>query len=346
METKQQFQQRYRAYTKDILWMCIPLFFVSFFYFGPRVLFLALVAMFIARICDWSVSFVRSRIYDRHDTSSLVFALLIVLLMPANVPVFVVASAVVMAVLVAKEAFGGTGNYLFHPVAVGFCSAVVCWPDLVTTHPQFQVWFVNLPETFSEFWQLWTFENASIVNGPSYYLKTTALPPVELLNLFLGNYAGPLGSALVAVILACSIFLLVRRRISPLVLLCFLGTMVLLTALFPRVVSTPEFGQNEWFIRLQLSGYELLTGSTVFVGVFLAGDPTLLPSGKLQLAAYGILLGFFTVVFRYFGEFASGACFALLLTNALSGFIQSIGPKKATKSYQVPQADEAEVNKA
>ncbi len=340
MEEKQQFLQQYKAYTIDILWMCVPLLLVSFFYFGPRVLFLALVAMITARLCDWLASYFRSRKYDASDISSPVFALLIVMLMPPNIPVYMVISAVIMAVLVAKEAFGGTGHYLFHPVAVGFCSALVCWPQAVTTHPQFQVWFINQADSFSALWQLWTFENASIVNGPSYYLKTTALPPVELLNLFLGNYAGPLGSALVAVVLACAVFLLVRKRIQPLVIFSFLATIILLTMLFPRVISTPEFGQNEFIIRLQLTGYELFTGSTIFVGVFLANDPTLLPKGRVPLASYGVLLGLFTVVFRYFGEFASGACFALLFVNALSGFIQGIGPRK--KASVGPKAEKAE----
>ncbi len=338
MEEKQQFEQQYKAYTKDILYMCVPLLVVSVFYFGPRVLFLAIVAMLTARICDWLISFVRSRIYDRSDVSSVAFGLLIVLLMPANVPALIVVSAVIVAVLVAKEAFGGTGHYPFHPAAVGFCSAMVCWPAVVTQYPPFQTWFMNQNESFLSYWQLWTFADVQMVNGPSYYLKTTALPPVELLSLFLGNYAGPLGASSVVVVLACAVFLLMRKRIQPLVLLCSLGILFVLTMLLPRVVATQALSINEWTSRLQLAGYEMLTGATVFVAVFFASDPTLLPKSNLQLAIYGFWFGVFTFIFRYFGEFTIGSCFALLSINALSGIIQAIGAKKKKDTAKVGKA--------
>ncbi len=328
MEETIQFQENYRAYTKDILWMCLPLLVVSFVYYGPRVLLLALLAAFVARVCDWLISFMRSRIYDRHDTSSVSFALLIVMFMPPNVPIYMVVISVVIAVLVAKEAFGGTGHYLFHPAAVGICSAVVCWPEAITQYPPFEVWFTQQDNIFSTLMGVWFFQDVEMINGPSYYLRTTALPPVDLLNLFLGNYAGMIGATMVAVVVACGIFLLVRRRIHILVLLCFLGSMILLTALFPRVAVTPALGQTELALRLELIGYEMLTGGTAFVAVFLANDPTILPKRHLHQAYFGLLLGVFTFVFRYFGVFAIGACFALLVVNALSGSIQTMGVKK------------------
>ncbi len=337
MESKLQNVNDGYAYNRDLILMTLPLFLMSFLYYGPRTLLLALVAAVLARLCDRVVALLRSRQYNKEDRSSVAFALLIVLMMPANVPFRVMVAAVLMAVLVAKEAFGGFGSYPFHPAAVGYCMAAVSWPEYLRQFPQLQVWFMNPPEDFASLWGLWNFQSAQLLNGPSYSLQTGGIPSTGLLNLFLGNYAGPLGVTSVLVILACGIFLLVRKRVNFITPLCFIGTAFLILFLFPRVSITPREGDIALLLQLRVVGYELFSGATIFAAFFLACDPGVQPQRAAARAVYGILLGIGTVMFRYNGNYDLGVCFALLIVNAFSGFIDRVGNKKPAPREEVVQ---------
>lgn len=72
--------------------------------------------------------------YRAHEPSSEAFAALIVLMMPASAPYYMVVTATIIAVLV-KEAFGGEGHYPFHPAAVGLVAATLAWPRVMSSYP-------------------------------------------------------------------------------------------------------------------------------------------------------------------------------------------------------------------
>ncbi|MDL2252998.1 RnfABCDGE type electron transport complex subunit D [Ruminococcaceae bacterium OttesenSCG-928-I18] len=319
------------AYNRDMIVMMLPLYLMAFFYYGPRCLLLALVALLTARICDRISALLRSRPYDKTEYSSVTFALILVLMLPASVPYRVVVAAVIMAVLVAKEAFGGFESYPFHPAAVGFCMAAVSWPEHVLRYPSPQVWLVNSTTDFSQLLAGWRFTGAELVEGPSYALKAGGLPSIDLWNLFLGNYGGPVGVTSTAVLLACGIFLLVRGRINLVTPLCFLGTAALFALVFPRyVVEIVEFA--DLLSRLEVVGYELLSGAMIFAAIFLVCEPGTQPKSTPARVVYGILLGVSTMLFRYFGIYELGACFAILVINAFMGFFERAlpgGPKEA-----------------
>ena len=65
------------------------------------------------------------------DCSPLITGAVIALLLPANVPFWVVAVADAFAILVAKEPFGGTGRNPFNPGAAGVAFVTVLWPQYV-----------------------------------------------------------------------------------------------------------------------------------------------------------------------------------------------------------------------
>ena len=327
------------AYNRDMILMTLPLLLMSLFYYGPRCLLLALVAVVTARICDRVVAMLRNRPYDRTECSSVTFALIIVLMMPASVPYRVVVAAVFMTVLVAKEAFGGFESYPFQPVAVGFCMAAVSWPGYVLRYPPPQAWFGESGQTFSHLLNVWQFKGVELVEGPSYALKTGGLPNIDLWNLFLGNYGGPIGVTSTLVLLACGAFLLLRKRINLVTPLCFLGTGALIALLFPRYqVELVELA--DLLPRLEVVGYELLSGAMVFAAIFLACEPGTQPKRTRTRIIYGICLGVGTMMFRYFGIYELGACFAILVINALTGFIERVTPgtsgKEAKKEVAKP----------
>lgn len=324
------------AYNKDIIWMTMPLFLMSSFFYGPRPILLAIVAVITALVSDRVASMLRSRPYDKTENSSIAIALIIVLMMPATVQYRVVIMAVLAGVLVAKWAFGGYQSYPFNPSAVGFCVAAVSWPDQMTRYPQPQNWLLNLPSTWPELYKLWTFDGAALVESPSYTLKNGGLPVVDNVDLLLGKFPGGLGATCCIVIAACAVFLIVRKRLPLVAPAGFLAVVILIAFVFPRQTGlTFQTLPFDILQRLDVVKHEVFSGTLFFMAVFLVDEPGTLPKGTVSRLIYGGLLGLATMMYRYFGTYELGACFAFLIINALSGFFDRAIARYALKRREV-----------
>lgn len=325
---------------KEYILMTMPLYVMSFFYYGPRVLILALVAYVTAVICDRFSCTLRNIKYDKTENSSKFFALVIVLLMPASVPFYVLVSAVIVAILIGKEAFGGYRSYPFNPAAVGICVAAVSWPDKVLKYPEPSVWIFGTGASKS-LWDTWFFKDAVLHDGIYSSLSRGSIPNVGDIDLLLGNYAGPLGVASLLVIVACAVYLLVRKSINFTAPVSFILVCALIAFVFPRI-SGLGYGdgiQGRLIHGLQSVKYELISGIILFSAVFMVTEPGTLPKNKMSRLVCGALLGFATMMFNYFGKFEFGVCFALLLVNAISGFVDRLfastgGSRRAKRHAQ------------
>lgn len=310
------------AYNKDIIAMCMPLLAMGTFFYGPRVLLLALIAVVTAKLADRAASMLRARRYDPTENISVAVALIMVLMMPATVQIRVVVMAVLVAVFVGKEAFGGYNSYPFNPAAVGYCVAAVSWPESIFRYPEPQNWFRITDWSLQNLFQIWRFQGTSLLEGPSSTLKNGGLPSIETWSLLFGDYLGPIGTTSCVVILACAVYLCVKKRLPLAAPLSFIATLAIIVFLFPRAPQdiwkiAPWLN---WQQRLQSVKFELLSGALVFAAVFLVDEPCTLPKNNYSRIVYGVLLGFATAMFRYFGTYELGACFALLLVNAISGY--------------------------
>ena len=298
---------------RDVQLACIPLFLMAVYLYGTRPLLMGAVAIVTARLCDWLVSKLRRRPYDKGENSSVTAALVLTLMLPATMDLYVVVFGVAVAVLLAKHAFGGDGSYPFNPAAVGYAVIAVSWPGKLFIYPQPQQ---MLP--------LFSTEGVRMVAASAHTLKAGGLPTTSGMNLLLGNYAGPMGATFAVVIFACFVLLLVRRRVSWRVPVAFLSTAALVAFLFPRVSLVS---------RLVVLRYEMFSGAIIFAAVFLLAETTTLPKNKISQVIYGVLLGFVTMMFQYFGTFELGVCFAVILVNSVSGYIDRIVARIVGKKH-------------
>ena len=306
----------------DFIMMTMPLLAIALFLYGPRVLILALVAGVTAKVADRFAAMLRSRKYDSTENSSTMIAMIITLMLPASVGMHIVIVAVLVGVLVGKEAFGGAGGYPFNPAAVGYCMAAVSWPEQIFRYPQPINWVTITDWSWQGMMSRFRFEGAALLEGPSTTLKNGGIPNVQLMDLLLGYHPGPLGATCVIVIISCAVFLCVRKRLPLAAPLSFLLTVALFAFLFPRVPQGAwrVLPWHNWESRLISLQYEALSGGIVFASVFLVGEPCTLPKNTKARVIYGALLGFAVVMFRYYGTYELGTCFALLMVNAVSGY--------------------------
>lgn len=303
-----------RATHNDVALMTLPLLAMAVYLYGPRPLALTAVALVTGYICDHLVAALRRQPYDKAENSSFAFSMILVLLMPATVNYYVVAVCVAVTVLVGKAAFGGYGVYPFFPPAIGYALGAVSWPEQL----------FQFPQPFSQI-PLWGTTGVTIVESAAHTLSLGGMPNISLFNLALGNYAGSMGVTACLVVVACAMYLWMRKRITLFAPAGFLLACAAIAFFFPRMggigLAWPWEFMRE---RLLTVTYELLSGALLYASVFLINDPVCLPHSSTSRLVYGLVLGVVTMMFRYFGSYDTGVCFAILAVNAFSGPIDRI----------------------
>lgn len=301
-------------YYWDILFCTVPLLAVSCFYYGARPLLMMAAGLLTAYVADCVVTPLHAAGYRAHEPSSEAFAALIVLMMPASAPYYMVVTATIIAVLV-KEAFGGEGHYPFHPAAVGAAIAGVSWSEHVYYYPAPGT---QLP--------IWGEINDNLVQGMNETLRSGGLPSASTMNLLTGNVSAGIGTGAALVILACGLFLLVRGRVRLSVLIPFMIAVIGIPWLFPHLNELPAFSWPWEFIRqrIYLEKYTLLSGTALFGAFFLICEPVTMPNRTSSRLIYGAALGIATYAFRIFSPYQSAVCFALLIVGAIPEWLDLI----------------------
>ena len=303
---------------RDIVFMTLPLLALSTYFYGARPAVLCLTAAFTAMLCDHLVAWLRHRPCDKTENSSIPSALVLVLLLPATVHYYVVVVSVAVAILLGKHAFGGYGHYPFNPAAFGYAVAAVSWPGEVFLYP---VPFTTMSVLDTG--------SATVMESVSHTLRAGGVPNVDTFDLILGNYAGPIGATSVLILVACAMYLWMRRDITLGIPFGFLLSCALVAFFYPRVNTLGlELPWQYLDIRLLSLKYEMLSGALIFAAVFLVNEPVTRPKNTRAHFVYGMILGFMTMMFRYFGSYDTGVCFAVLAVNALAGYLDRLFSQK------------------
>ncbi len=311
IELQEKELNRTGRYYKHICWMAIPLLCMSCYLYGLRPLLLCAAALLTGNLCDRLVSLLRRRVYQASDFSNESFALVIALLLPATVDWYVLIAAVLVGVLIGKEVFGGYGSYPFNPAAVGYTVAAVSWPEQVFRYPQP---YASIP--------LWDASGVPVSSSISDTLRSGGILNISPMSLGLGEYAAPMGTGAALIIVACGFFLWAQKDIRLSTPIAFLVTSAVIAFVFPREAGLMDSSLFTTF-GARLSGVrdELLTGAMLFSAVFLFNEPYTCAHHRIGRILYGVLLGIMAMGFRYFGVYDTGVCFALLVVNSISGWL-------------------------
>ena len=303
--------QKTGRYYKHICFMAVPVLFMACFLYGVRPLLLCGIAVLTGNLCDRLVSLLRRRVYQAGDFSNESFALVIALLMPVTVDLYVLIIAVLAGVLIGKEIFGGYGSYPFNPAAVGYVVAAVSWPEQVFRYPQP---YTSIP--------LWDASMVPVSSTIEDTLRSGGMLNIRSLVLSLGEYAAPMGTGAALVILACGLFLWTQKDAHMSATVSFLLTCALIAFFFPRQAGLADSAVLANVLpRLRCVRDELLTGAILFSAVFLLNEPYTCVHHRMGRILYGVLVGVVSMGFRYYGVYETGVCFALLVVNSVSAWI-------------------------
>ena len=289
-------------YRYDVMLCCIPLMIVGFYFYGIRVLYLALINCAAAALLDLIVLQFFMKHRGRWEPSGLATALIITMMLPPTAPYWLGPMGVAFALLVAKYPFGGAYSYAFTPAAVGMAFLTLSFPSQVfaytTPLQQLAVGTDSFPPATSA----------------AGALKLGGIPSFGIFDMFIGNNPGALGTTCVVVLLTVFLYLAVRRCVDVPTVCIFFASAALFALLSPRSAAGP-------FLSVV---YEMSSGYILFGGLFLLCDPVVLPKARSVRYLYALLLGPAAMLFRYNGAFEEGFCFALLICQALLPCLEAL----------------------
>lgn len=303
-----------------IIALLFPLIMGTYF-FGWRVLVLTLVSVLscVASEAVYCSAAKKPRSID--DLSAVVTGMMIALCLPVATPLWIPVIGGVFAIVVVKQLYGGIGKNFLNP-ALAARALLFSWPAFVSIWTKPNAGASALPLFGSVTRESLSPDVIASVT-PLIKMKDGILPGLnidradsifDLRDVVIGNVPGCIGEVSAIVIIAALIYLIVRRVITIHTPLAFVGTVAVLTYLFPR-------GGNDALLWMM---YSVCSGGLLFGAVFMATDYTTSPVTAAGKVVYGIGCGIITVVIRYFGMYNEGVTFAILIMNCCSCFMDRV----------------------
>ena len=297
-----------RAIMRHVLVALTPALAGSVFFFGFRALVVCLLSMTACFVMEKLWCIIMHQIDKTYDLSALVTGLLLAYVCPPTIPYWQLLIGDAFAIILVKMLFGGIGKNLFNP-ALAARAFLFSWPVSMSTWVK--AGWENRPGIFS---------NVDIVTTatPLASMHRYEMPAESLWNLFIGNIGGCIGETSAVLLLVGFVYLLITKVITPRIPFFYIGTVALLTFLFPM--------GNDPFMWMAA---QVLSGGLMLGAIFMATDYVTSPITRAGQIIYAILCGVLTVVIRYFGSYNEGVSYAILIMNACIVLLDHIGrPKK------------------
>lgn len=287
----------------DVILALLPALVGSVVFFGPRVLLVCGLSVTGCVFFEWGYRKVMKLDNTVGDLSAVVTGLLLAFVCPVTIPYWTILIGDFFAIVVVKQLFGGIGKNFMNP-ALAARAFLFSWPVIMTTWVQPSQW----PSLFRS--------NVDAVTAatPLANLHQNLLPSESLTTLLLGKTGGCLGETSALLLLLGGLYLVLRRVIHLRIPLSYLGTVALLTLLFPR-------GNDP----LLWMGSQLLSGGLMLGAWFMATDYVTSPVTGWGQILYGVGCGCVTVLIRYFGSYPEGVSYAILTMNACVVLLDKVG---------------------
>ena len=285
----------------DVLIALLPALLMGTFLFGFRVLLLSAISViacmgFEALYCKWTKKPVSIR-----DLSACVTGLLLAMTLPVTAPYWAPVLGGAFAIVLVKQFYGGLGKNFMNPALAGRM-LLLSFPGMMTSW----VDALDRPGVLGV--------DAVSTATPMAYLHLGQLPELRLNQMLLGQHGGAMGEVASLMLLLGGTYLLCRRVISWRIPGAFLGTVAVLTLLFPRGNAPLD-----WMV------YNLLSGGLLLGAIFMATDYATSPVTPRGQLLYGIGCGCLTVALRYFGSYPDGVGFSVLTMNCCVWLLDRVG---------------------
>lgn len=249
--------------------------------FGWQALLVMVLCVGTAVLTEAVCRKLRSKPLSLNDGTAALTGLILALTLPPTVPAWVAVLGAIFAITIGKQVFGGTGYNPFNPAVVGRVFLEVSFPAQMTN------------------WSL-PFSRETGVPSPLDLWKEGAAVP-DYQALLSGTTGGFMAEFAVVALVLGGLVMVARGYVDWKVPLSMLATV----AIFMLLVGEDPL-------------WHLLVGGLILGAFYLAGDPVTTPITPWGRLAFGVGVGLFASVIRYYGQNADALFYAILLMNGLT----------------------------
>ncbi len=234
------------------------------------------------------------------DGSAIITGILLGMNLNAGVPWWVCIIGGFLAIILAKQLFGGLGYNPFNPALVARVGLLIGLPEIMTT------W--NQPQA-----------GQLAVDAVSTATPLGMAPGlVEIKDMLIGNTGGCLGETSAIALLVGGAILLVFKLIKWEVPVAFIGSVAVITGIAHWVDPT----------KFHSPVVHVLSGGLLLGAFFMATDMVTSPMTKKGALIFGLGCGVMTSMIRLFGSYPEGVSFSILFMNALVPLIDRMTMQK------------------
>lgn len=241
----------------------------------------------------------------------LVTGMLIPLIMPVDIPLWMVALATAFSVIIGKEVFGGTGMNVFNPALLARAFVFFAYTPYISGE---KVWVAGLShgggivDGYSGATPLTEAATAVAEGATSFQLTTTPL------DWFYGLIPGSIGETSTLAILIGAAILLFTGVASWRILFSVFAGGYLMGLVFNLIGANVYMDIPAW--------WHLILGGFAFGAVFMATDPVTGAQTNTGKWIYGFLIGVLAVMLRVLNPgYPEGMMLAILFMNAMAPLI-------------------------
>ena len=283
-----------RSLQLDFLAMLALPMLSAWYFYGLQALRIIVISVITCVLCEFAGCKILRRKQTLSDLSAVVTGIIIALMLPANAPLWLPVAGGIFAVTVVKIPFGSADTLPFSPAAAGLAFLTICFPDIIFSYPKVSAASAALSSTSSASLASMLAQNTSV-----------SLTSVKAIDIFIGNFPGPMGTGCIIILLGSAIYMLIRRTKIFITASGFIAGAALMAICFPRITNL--------FGSLVL---ELCAGYIAFAALFLVCEPGTLPRHPISRLLYGFASGAACMLMRRFGTFEECSCFAVLIIGA------------------------------
>lgn len=279
-----------------------PLFWQAFWFGFLKVLPLIIVSYLVGLGIEFVSAQIKGHeIYEGY----LVTGMIIPLIVPIDIPLWMLALAIAFSVILGKEIFGGTGMNIFNPALLTRAFLFFSYPKWMSGN---EVWIEGMVK------------GTGIVDGfsgatPLAYAAAGEISKIpSIFEMFIGTIPGSVGETSVLMILLGAAILIVTG----------VGSWKIMVSVFAggafMGVLLNMFSVND-YMALPFY-YHFVMGGFAFGAVFMATDPVTAAQTEKGKWIYGFLIGLFSILFRVLNPaYPEGVMLAILMMNLFAPLI-------------------------
>ena len=234
----------------------------------------------------------------------LVSGMLIPLIMPVDVPLWILALAVAFAVIIGKEVFGGTGMNIWNPALIARAFVFFSYPSQISGDT---IWVQGMAAKAEPI--------VDGFSGATPLAVASSGGQVDLWSMFMGNIPGSIGeTSVIAILIGAAILIFTGIASWKIMVSCVGGALAV-------GFLANAFAEPGTYMALP-AYYHLVMGGFAFGAVFMATDPVTSSQTEKGKWIYGFLIGVVAMVVRLFNPgYPEGMMLSILLMNTFAPLI-------------------------